>query len=66
MNNIALHVVPKIFYKQNPKDNTKGADSVHVVLDEKENFTLWLKKCIKNLQIQIKAVTLQRVKEMRC
>ena len=38
----ALPVVPKIFYKQNPKDNAKGADSVHIVLDEKGDFTLWL------------------------
>ena len=38
----ALPVVPKIFYKQNPKDNAKGADSVHVVLDEKGDFSLWL------------------------
>jgi hypothetical protein len=38
----ALPVVPKIFYKQNPKDNAKGADSVHVVLDDKGDFSLWL------------------------
>ena len=38
----ALPVVLKIFYKQNPKDNAKGADSVHVVLDEKGDFSLWL------------------------
>lgn len=38
----ALPVVPKIFYKQNPKDNAKGADSVHVVVDSKGDFTLWL------------------------
>lgn len=38
----ALPVVPKIFYKQNPKDNAKGADSVHIVLDGKGDFTLWL------------------------
>lgn len=37
----ALPVVPKIFYKQNVNDNAKGADSVHVVLDE-NGFTLWL------------------------
>lgn len=38
----ALPVVPKIFYKQNANDNAKGADSVHVVLDDKGDFTLWL------------------------
>ncbi|MDB0671598.1 DUF1837 domain-containing protein, partial [Barnesiella intestinihominis] len=38
----ALPVVPKIFYKQNTNDNAKGADSVHIVLDDKGDFTLWL------------------------
>ncbi len=38
----ALPVVPKIFYKQNPKDNAKGADSVHIVLDDNGDFSLWL------------------------
>ena len=38
----ALPVVPKIFYKQNPKDNAKGADSVHIVLGDKGDFSLWL------------------------
>ena len=39
----ALPVVPKIFYKQNSNDNAKGADSVHIVIDEdKMDFTLWL------------------------
>ena len=37
----ALSVVPKIFYKQNPQDNAKGADSVHIVLEENEDFSLW-------------------------
>lgn len=37
----ALPVVPKIFYKQNAQDNAKGADSVHIVVDENEDFTLW-------------------------
>jgi len=37
----ALPVVPKIFYKQNVQDNAKGADSVHIVLDENKDFTLW-------------------------
>jgi len=36
----ALPVVPKIYYKQNPKDNAKGADSVHIVV-ENDDFTLW-------------------------
>lgn len=36
----ALPVVPKIFYKQNPQDNAKGADSVHIVVAE-DDFTLW-------------------------
>lgn len=39
----ALPVVPKIFYKQNSRDNAKGADSVHIVIDENaRDFTLWL------------------------
>lgn len=37
----ALSVVPKIFYKQNVQDNAKGADSVHIVLDGKDDFSLW-------------------------
>jgi hypothetical protein len=37
----ALPVVPKIFYKQNPKDNAKGADSVHIVLEGENDFSLW-------------------------
>lgn len=37
----ALSVVPKIFYKQSSKDNAKGADSVHIVL-EKNDFSLWM------------------------
>lgn len=36
----ALPVVPKIYYKQNPKDNAKGADSVHIVINN-DDFTLW-------------------------
>lgn len=40
----ALPVVPKIFYKQNTKDFAKGADSVHIVVTDKEKkeFTVWL------------------------
>jgi len=38
----ALSVVPKIFYKQNVQDNAKGADSVHIVIEEDGNdFSLW-------------------------
>lgn len=37
----ALSVVPKIFYKQNVQDNAKGADSVHIVLDGDNDFSLW-------------------------
>lgn len=37
----ALSVVPKIYYKQNSQDNAKGADSVHIVLEEDGGFTLW-------------------------
>lgn len=38
----ALPVVPKIFHKQNPKDNAKGADSVHIVLtDDMTDFSVW-------------------------
>lgn len=37
----ALPVVPKIYYKQNSQDNAKGADSVHIVLEGDEGFTLW-------------------------
>lgn len=37
----ALSVVPKIFYKQNVQDNAKGADSVHIVLENDDDFSLW-------------------------
>lgn len=37
----ALPVVPKIFYKQNTQDNAKGADSVHIVIEGENNFSLW-------------------------
>lgn len=37
----ALPVVPKIFYKQNTQDNAKGADSVHIVLEGDDSFSLW-------------------------
>ena len=40
----ALPVVAKIFYKQNVKDYAKGADSVHIVIEDKEMqvFSVWL------------------------
>ena len=37
----ALPVVPKIFYKQNAQDFAKGSDSVHIVLEGDNDFTLW-------------------------
>ncbi len=37
----ALPVVPKIFYKQNSQDNAKGADSVHIVLEPDNLFSIW-------------------------
>ncbi len=37
----ALPVVPKIFYKQNVQDNAKGADSVHIILEGDDDFSLW-------------------------
>lgn len=38
----SLSVVPKIFYKQNVQDNAKGADSVHIVIENDNDFSLWL------------------------
>lgn len=37
----ALAVVPKIFYKQNAQDNAKGADSVHIIIEGGNDFSLW-------------------------
>ena len=37
----ALSAVPKIFYKQNIHDNAKGADSVHIVLENNNDFSIW-------------------------
>lgn len=53
----ALPVVPKIYYKQNSKDNAKGADSVHIVIEETGNFSLWYgeAKFYINLSEAIKA-----------
>lgn len=36
----ALPAIPKIFYKENVNDYAKGADGVHIVLDEND-FSLW-------------------------
>jgi len=48
----ALPVVPKIFYKQNKNDFAKGADSVHIVVEDDDNFSLWLgeAKFYKNIE----------------
>lgn len=37
----ALPVVPKIYYKQNTLDTAKGADSVHIVIENDKAFSLW-------------------------
>jgi hypothetical protein len=37
----ALPVVPKIFYKQNAQDNAKGADSVHIIIENGNDFSIW-------------------------
>lgn len=37
----ALPIVPKIFYKQNKKDEAKGADSIHIVVESEDTFSLW-------------------------
>lgn len=37
----ALPVVPKIFHKQNKNDFAKGADSVHIVVENEDEFSLW-------------------------
>lgn len=37
----ALPIVPKIFYKQNKKDEAKGADSIHIVVESDDTFSLW-------------------------
>lgn len=38
----AISAVPKIFYKQNSNDPVKQADSVHIVIEGKNQFSLWL------------------------
>lgn len=37
----ALPIVPKIFYKQNQKDEAKGSDSVHIIIESENTFSLW-------------------------
>jgi hypothetical protein len=37
----ALPIVPKIFYKQNSNDYAKGADSVHLTI-ENNGFSIWM------------------------
>jgi hypothetical protein len=37
----ALPDVPKIFYKQNRQDYAKGADSVHIIIEGEDDFSLW-------------------------
>ncbi|PWK93493.1 HamA C-terminal domain-containing protein [Hallerella porci] len=37
----AISAVPKIYYKQNSQDPAKGADSVHVVIESEDSFSLW-------------------------
>lgn len=37
----AMPVVPKIFNKQNPQDNAKGADSIHLIPDDAGDFSIW-------------------------
>lgn len=37
----ALPIVPKIFYKQNTKDEAKGSDSVHIIIESEDTFSLW-------------------------
>lgn len=37
----AFPVIAKIFYKQNRNDNVKGADSIHITLDDKNKFEFW-------------------------
>lgn len=54
----ALPVVPKIFYKQNKQDFAKGADSVHIVIEDENNFSLWFGESkfynsIENARLQV-------------
>jgi len=52
----ALSVVPKIFYKQNKNDYAKGADSVHIIVEDDDKISLWLGEakfynCITNKRL---------------
>lgn len=37
----ALPIVPKIFYKQNRQDFAKGSDSIHIIIENEDTFSLW-------------------------
>ena len=52
----ALPIVPKIFYKQNSNDYAKGADSVHLVLNENDyEIRLGESKFYKDVDLAFKA-----------
>ncbi|MCV4283608.1 HamA C-terminal domain-containing protein [Pseudomonas capsici] len=59
----ALPVVPKIYYKQNPQDNAKGADSVHIVVED-DDFTLWFGEA--KFYTSIEDVSLSRIVNSVC
>lgn len=70
----ALPIVPKIFYKQNNQDNAKGADSVHIVIENEDNFSLWFGeskfyKSIENARLDViidsvkDSLTLRKIKK---
>jgi len=73
----ALPIVPKIFYKQNSQDNAKGADSVHIVIENDTEFSLWfgeskfynsientrLKKIIESVK---ESLSLNKLKKRKC
>lgn len=70
----ALPIVPKIFYKQNSQDNAKGADSVHIVIENENEFSLWFGeskfyKSIENARLDLiidsvkDSLTLRKIKK---
>jgi len=70
----ALPIVPKIFYKQNTKDEAKGADSVHIVVEADDKFSLWFGESkfydsIENARLNIivdsvkDAISLEKIKK---
>ena len=70
----ALPIVPKIFYKQNSQDNAKGADSVHIVIENENEFSLWFGeskfyKSIENARLDViidsvkDSLTLRKIKK---